>query len=97
MLTKTKYRLMVSDRINECIKENKISKNDLAKVIKVTPSSVYSFTTGRRLPHIKAIVNMCYYFRIEIDDITFFGPYVDLSIKQEDNYEQYLQRLIFND
>lgn len=97
MLTKNSYKKMAASRINEAMERKGVTKRELAKAVNVSAKAIYSYTSGARMAPIEVLVNICMVLNAEIRDITFFGPYVDLSIKQEDNYEEYLQRLIFND
>lgn len=79
LVSKKMYRIMVGERIKYYMEQKGVNQKELAEAIDIPRSSLSCYISGKRIPSIKAAVNMCRYFEITMDDLANFGCMVNLS------------------
>ena len=56
-------------RLKELREQNNLSQQDLAKILKVSPSTVSNWEAGKRQPDIQMIIEIANYFNVSVDEV----------------------------
>ena len=73
-------------KLKELREKNHLSQQDLAEILKVSPSTVSNWESGKRQPDIQMIVEIANYFSVSVDDV--LGRNIPNRIRKtnEDNH-----------
>lgn len=61
------------DNLATLLKEHRMTQKDLAEVIGVSEATISSYIRKKKMPGIKALINMAEVFRCTLDELMFFG------------------------
>lgn len=56
-----------STRLEQTIKENKVSKKKIAKDLGINPQAISNYTKMERLPRLEIVVRLAEYFNVSVD------------------------------
>ena len=56
-------------KLKELREQQNLSQQDLAKILKVSPSTVSNWESGKRQPDIQMIVVIANYFNVSVDEV----------------------------
>lgn len=56
-------------KLKELREQNNLSQQDLALILKVSPSTISNWESGKRQPDIQMIVDIANYFNVSVDDV----------------------------
>lgn len=76
-MTENEWLKTFSENLESLIKDGNTSQNELAKSIGVTPASINNYLKQRRMPSIKALINMSTFFGVTLDDLMYFGEDIE--------------------
>lgn len=65
------------DNLVDLLKEVQMSQHELASLAGLTDAAVSNYINKRRMPTIKAIINMAEVLNVTIDDFIFFGDTIE--------------------
>lgn len=66
-----------ADNLREVMEEQGYNQQQLADATGLSQSAIYNYIHAKRMPTIKAIINICYEMGLEYDDMIDVGERID--------------------
>lgn len=66
-----------SENLKEMLKDTNMTQKELAEATGLSESTISSYVRGIKIPTARAIINICYEFCCNTDDLIDFGERID--------------------
>lgn len=76
-MSEMEWMNIFGDNLVELLKESRMSQHELARLSGLTDAAVSNYINKRRMPTIKALINMAEVLNVTIDDFIFFGDTIE--------------------
>lgn len=65
------------DNLVDLLKETRMTQKDLAEATGLAESAISNYINKRRMPNVRALINISEALDISLDDLMFFGDTID--------------------
>lgn len=76
-MTETEWLDIFGDNLASLLQEFKMTQKDLALVIGVSEATVSAYIHKKKIPGIKALINMADVFKCTLDELMYFGSSIE--------------------
>jgi len=72
-MTEREWLDTFGDNLSEMLRESKISQKELAEITGLSEAAISNYIRKRKVPSLKAIINIADALDCNIDDLIYFG------------------------
>lgn len=76
-MTEKEWMDIFADNLQGMLDEGNMTQKDLAEVTGLTQPSISNYLNKRRMPSVKALINISSFFGLSVDDLIYFGDTID--------------------